>query len=48
MSILKDRNFKKNAIKRPQNLDQIIKVDEWSRETTRSIIRKFYEKKIYN
>ena len=42
MSILKDRNFRRNAIKRPRNLDQIIRIDMWSREKTYSIINKYY------
>lgn len=48
MSILKDRNFKKNAIKRPLNLDQIIKINNWSKFTTTSKINRIYAKKNNN
>jgi len=42
MSVLKDRNYKKNAIKRAKNLGQIIKLDNWAKEITFSKIKKFY------
>ena len=31
--ILNDRNYKKYAIKKPKNIKEIIKIDEWARET---------------
>jgi len=34
MSIMNDRNYKKYAIKRPQNIYQIRSVDNWAREIT--------------
>ena len=40
--IMKDRNYKKYAIKNPKNIKQILNIDNWAR----SIIRKNYEKNI--
>ena len=37
MSILSDSNYKKYAIRKPKNLNEIIEIDTWSRET---ILRK--------
>ena len=37
MSVLKDRNFKKNAIKKPSKLNQIVKIDKWSKKMTYSL-----------
>ena len=34
MAILKDRNYKKYAIKRPKNINQINEIDIWARKTT--------------
>ena len=34
MSVLNDRNYKKYAIKRPKNLNQIINIDTWARKKT--------------
>ena len=34
MSIMNDKNYKKYAIKRPQNIYQIRSVDNWAREIT--------------
>ena len=34
MTILKDRNFKKYAIKKPKNIDQIYNIDNWARNKT--------------
>ena len=31
---MKDRNYKKYAIRKPENIDQINLVDRWARETT--------------
>ena len=40
MWIQSDRNYKKYAIKKPKNIKEIIKIDEWARNT---IIRKIYQ-----
>ena len=34
MGVLKDGNFKKNAIKKPKNIKQIYQIDYWARNTT--------------
>jgi len=34
MGIMKDRNYKKYAIKRPHNINQIKSIDHWTREIT--------------
>ena len=33
MLVLKDRNYKKYAIKVPNKISQIYKIDEWARKT---------------
>ena len=33
MSVLNDRNYKKYAIRRPKNINHIIEIDKWARET---------------
>ncbi len=38
MKIHRDSNYKKYAIKRPKNINEIIKIDKWARE---NIIKKF-------
>ncbi len=38
MSVLKDRNYKKYAIRKPKNIDQIIKIDKWARETANKYV----------
>tara|TARA_B100000035_G_scaffold297074_1_gene289538 strand:+ start:3530 stop:4705 length:1176 start_codon:yes stop_codon:yes gene_type:complete len=39
-TILNDRNYKKYAIRRPQNINQIIEIDLWSRkQTMKKLIR---------
>ncbi len=43
MSVLKDRNFKKNAIKRCSKINQVKKIDNWSKKITRLKIRKYYD-----
>ena len=48
LGVLKDRNFKENAIKSPLNLDQIIKINNWARLKTISKINKVYVKKNNN
>ena len=40
MRIQSDSNYKKYAIKKPKNIKEIIKIDEWARKT---IIRKIYQ-----
>ena len=35
MSVLNDKNYKKYAIRKPKNINQIIKIDEWARETAK-------------
>tara|TARA_E500000178_G_scaffold214523_1_gene211876 strand:+ start:1299 stop:2465 length:1167 start_codon:yes stop_codon:yes gene_type:complete len=42
MSVLRDRNYKKNAIIISNNLNQIIKLDKWAKQITFSKIDKFY------
>ena len=32
MKILRDRNYKKYAIKKPKNINEIIKIDNWTRK----------------
>ena len=34
MAILKDRNYRKYAIRRPKNIYQINEIDTWARKTT--------------
>ena len=43
MAILKDRNYKKYAIKKPKNINQITLIDMWARETTKNIIQRHSE-----
>ena len=43
MSILNDRNYKKYAIQKPVNINQISKIDSWGRLRTMEIIEKKYE-----
>ena len=40
IALLKDRNYKKYAIKRPLSLDIIYKIDNWARNKTLSLITK--------
>ena len=35
MSVLKDRNYKKYAIRKPKNINHIIEIDKWARETAK-------------
>ena len=35
MTILKDRNYKKYAIKKPKNINQIIEIDKWAKKNFR-------------
>ena len=41
MSILRDRNYKKYAIRKPKNIKEIYEIDKWSRQIT---IKKIYNK----
>ena len=41
--ILKDRNYKKNAIKVPKDLKQIYKINSWAKNKTEEIIKKLYD-----
>ena len=34
LRVLKDRNYKKYAIKEPKNINQILLIDQWARKTT--------------
>ena len=34
MGILRDRNYKKYAIRKPKNIEQINKIDNWARQIT--------------
>ena len=43
MIILNSANYKKYAIKKPININQIINIDNWAREKTKEIIRLKYE-----
>ncbi len=40
LTVLKDSNYKKYAIKKPRNIDQIIKISEWTKKViTKKIIK---------
>ncbi len=41
MTILKDRNFKKYAIRNPKNISEIYKINNWARKKTLEKISKF-------
>ena len=45
--ILKDRNYKKYAIRRPKDLEQIYIINSWAKMKTMEIIKKIYGKKNY-
>ncbi len=34
MTILGDRNYKKYAIRKPKNINQIVEIDMWARNMT--------------
>ena len=38
MSVLNDRNYKKYAIRKPKNINHIIKIDKWARETANKYV----------
>ena len=39
LSVLRDRNYKKYAIKEPKNINQILLIDKWSRDTTYKLLK---------
>ncbi len=39
MSVLKDKNYKKYAIRRPKNINQILTINNWAKKTTLSKIK---------
>ncbi len=41
MAILRDRNYKKYAIRKPKNIYQINKIDHWAKETTLKKIKNY-------
>ena len=43
MDILNDRNYKKYAIKKPNNINQIYKIDYWAKNLTLGKIKTKYE-----
>jgi len=43
MNILKDKKYKKYAIRRPINIYQIKKIDSWARYLTLKKIKKNYD-----
>ncbi len=43
LKVLKDRNYRKYAIKEPKNINEIFHIDKWSRNTTIEMIDKKYE-----
>ena len=38
MSVLNDRNYKKYAIRKPKNINHIIEIDKWARETAKKYV----------
>ena len=38
MSVLNDKNYKKYAIRKPKNINDIIKIDKWARETAKKYV----------
>ncbi len=40
LNILRNRNYKKYAIRKPKNLDQIIEIDRWARESTLNLVKR--------
>ena len=37
LAVLNDKNYKKYAIRNPKSIFQIIKIDQWARETTNQL-----------
>ena len=44
LDVLRDRNYRKYAIREPRNINQIFLIDQWSRRTTYEKIKKCYLK----
>ena len=42
MNILSDLNYRKYAIRKPKNINDIIKIDHWARELTKKKL-KYYD-----
>tara|TARA_B100001057_G_scaffold332122_1_gene332440 strand:+ start:3535 stop:4713 length:1179 start_codon:yes stop_codon:yes gene_type:complete len=42
MSVLDDRNYKQNAIQKPRNINQIIKIDNWAKSTALKKLKNLY------
>ena len=38
MKVLKHKNYKKYAIRKPKNINQILEIDQWARLITGKII----------
>ena len=34
MRVMSDRNYKKYAVKNPQNIKQILQIDKWAKDLT--------------
>ncbi len=43
LTILNNRNYKKYAIRKPLNINQINQIDHWARNKTKQIIKSLYE-----
>jgi len=43
MTILDDRNYKKYAIRKPKNINQINKIDFWAKQKTKEKITALYD-----
>ena len=41
MSILRDRNYKKYAIRNPKNINQINDIDLWAKKTLEKIVTNY-------
>ena len=39
MNVLKDKNYKKYAIRSPQNINQILTINDWAKNITLEKIR---------
>ena len=45
--VLKDRNYKKYAVKKPKNIDQIIKISEWTKTVLMNKLKNYVKKITY-
>ena len=43
LSVLKDRNYKKNAVLKPLKINHVFKISNWAKKLTLSKIEKFYD-----